>query len=77
MLGETRGAVPRPVAAGASTRRDDDGTADGGDSQLPHRTHRDPTLLPTYFHAQGHFGPQRWTLHWITGMYDHISLSKI
>lgn len=68
VLGKTRGAVPRPVAAGETAGRDDDRTTDGGDTQLPHRAHGDAALLPAHLYAQGHLGPQRRTMHRITGI---------
>lgn len=54
--GETRSPIPGPVSLGASARRDDDGAADGGDAELPHRADRDPALLPPDFHEEGHVG---------------------
>lgn len=36
IIGKTRGAVPRTIAAGAAAGRDDDRATDRGDAQLSH-----------------------------------------
>lgn len=62
-VGQTRDAVPGPVQAGQAVGRDDDRTADGGNAQLPHRTHGDTAVLPVDEHAEdvghGTGGPEQ------------------
>lgn len=50
--GKTRHAVSGPVQAGSAAGRDDDRTADGGNSQLSDRANGDAAVLPVDEHAK-------------------------
>lgn len=67
IVGKTRGAVPRTIAAGAAAGRDDDRATDRGDAQLSHWAHWDAAFLPAHVHAKGNLGTQRRALHRFTG----------